>query len=62
MKYHSEFKCDIHKDDFDCPDKIIYSTKKNKEFGIIIHDGGTSFIKIKFCPWCGKKLKNKSNV
>jgi hypothetical protein len=62
MKYHLEFKCDIHKDDFDCPDKIIYSSKKNKEFGIIIHDGGTSFIKIKFCPWCGKKIKKKSKV
>ena len=57
MKYHLEHKCDVHKDDFDCPDKIIYSSKKENEFGIIIHDGGTSFIEIKYCPWCGKKIK-----
>ena len=56
MKYHVESKCDIHKSPFDCPDKIInYSTKQNI-YGIIIHDGGSSFIEINFCPWCGKKI------
>lgn len=58
MKYHIEYKCDIHENPFDCPDKIInYSTKQNN-YGIIIHDGGSSYIEIEFCPWCGKKLKN----
>ena len=43
------------------PDAIIigdkvFKSKKNKDYGIIIHDGGSSFITIKFCPWCGKKL------
>jgi len=35
-------------------DSII--TEKDKDFGIPIHDGGSSYIKIKYCPWCGKKL------
>ena len=61
MKYHLNFKCNTHKDDFDCPDKIIYSSEKKKEFGIIIHDGGTSYIKIKYCPFCEKKLKKKTS-
>ena len=26
------------------------------EYGLIVHDGGTSVIAIKFCPWCGSKL------
>ena len=26
------------------------------EYGICIHDGGSSNITINFCPWCGKKL------
>ena len=26
------------------------------EYGLIIHDGGTSAIDIAFCPWCGTKL------
>jgi len=47
--------CKIHNDPFDCPDHLIYKSKKN-EFGIIIHDGGSSFIKIDYCPWCGKRL------
>lgn len=50
------FTCGIHKDKWSCPDVII--TEKNKVFGIIIHDGGPSFIKIKHCPWCGQNLKN----
>lgn len=56
MKYHLEYKCDIHKNDFDCPDKIIFKSKKEKNFGIIIHDGGSSYIEIIFCPFCGNKL------
>ena len=38
-------------------DSIITHTAKRKQFGIPIHDGGSSFIKINFCPWCGKNLK-----
>ena len=30
--------------------------KKSDEYGLPIQDGGTSFIKIKHCPWCGVKL------
>jgi hypothetical protein len=59
MKYHLEYKCTEHKNVFDCPDNIIYSSPKKNTFGIIIHDGGSSFIKIKYCPWCGTKLKKK---
>ncbi|WP_421904649.1 DUF6980 family protein [Oceanobacillus halophilus] len=39
-----------------CPDKIILFDEKNKDYGLIIHDGGTSSIGIDFCPWCGAKL------
>jgi hypothetical protein len=49
------YKCDVHLDPFDCPDNIIYKSKRN-EYGIIIHGGGSSFIKINYCPWCGRKL------
>ena len=40
-------------------DSIILTTK-NKEFGIPIHDGGNSFIKINYCPWCGHKLSKST--
>src|SRR5687768_7293439 len=43
-------------DIFDCPDNIIYYSPRFDEYGIIIHDGGTSYITIKYCCWCGMKL------
>ena len=56
MNYHANFTCDIHSDPFDCPDNLILFDKTNKEYGLIIHDGGSSIIGISFCPWCGAKL------
>ncbi|MGG3197648.1 DUF6980 family protein [Priestia aryabhattai] len=56
MRYHANFNCDIHEDPFECPDKLILFDKRDNEYGLIIHDGGTSVIGILFCPWCGKKL------
>ena len=29
---------------------------KFREYGISVSDGGTSFILIQFCPWCGARL------
>lgn len=52
------FTCGIHESKWTCPDVII-DEHKNK-FGIIIHDGSGSVLKIKYCPWCGKKLADKS--
>jgi hypothetical protein len=46
----------IDTDPYDNPDVIIVHNIKFDEYGIPIQDGGTSFIKIKHCPWCGSKL------
>lgn len=56
MKEEVEHKCELHKDRFECPDCLISYDERVDEYGIIIHDGGTSYIPIKYCPWCGKKL------
>lgn len=37
-------------------DSVITHASKRKEFGIPIHDGGSSYIQINYCPWCGQKL------
>ena len=29
---------------------------KFREYGIKVIDGGTGFIEIQYCPWCGKQL------
>ncbi|MEK4905978.1 hypothetical protein NSQ92_02330 [Niallia sp. FSL M8-0099] len=39
-----------------CPDKLILFDEKDHDYGLFIHDGGTSSIEIEFCPWCGSKL------
>ena len=35
-----------------CPDVVIIRTKDGG-LGLPIHDGGSSWIEIAFCPWCG---------
>lgn len=55
MKDKSTILCDIHDNEHDCPDVlIVWSTHHGP--GISIKDGGSSFIVINFCPWCGQDL------
>jgi hypothetical protein len=49
-------KCDIHVDEYECPDCLIAYSRKYNEYGIIVHNGGTSYVLILYCPWCGAKL------
>ncbi len=56
MKYHSTFQCKTCKDKYECPDTIIDFNKEQNSYQIIIHDGGTSGIEIKYCPWCNTNL------
>ncbi len=43
-------------DQFDCPDNLIYFSEEHAAYGIIVHDGGTSFVTLNFCPWCGVRV------
>ncbi|MCW8831515.1 MAG: hypothetical protein OQK32_08370 [Gammaproteobacteria bacterium] len=56
MQTQVTHKCEQHPDPFECPDSLIYYSDKFDEYGIIIHDGGSSFSAIAYCPWCGKRL------
>lgn len=49
----------IHNDRFDCLDALIYRASDGG-YGIIIHDGGSSFVSIYTCPWCGADLHDGS--
>lgn len=48
--------CEEHTDPYECPDYLVAYIANREEYGLIIHDGGTSYITIDFCPWCGSKL------
>jgi hypothetical protein len=41
---------------FRCPDSLVEYVPKFDEYGIIVHDGGSSKVQILFCPWCGARL------
>ncbi|MFB7573689.1 DUF6980 family protein [Streptomyces sp. NPDC093064] len=56
MSSHVNRRCDQHDDPFACPDVLIGYSAESQEYGLIIHDGGTSSITIDFCPWCGRRL------
>jgi hypothetical protein len=56
MRYELDQRCDQHPHRLDCADALIYHSKELAEYGIIIHDGGSSYSFIHYCPWCGTKL------
>ena len=56
MEEGLRFDCSQHADVFECPDSLVYHSPRSNEYGLIVHDGGTSYIVIGHCPWCGSKL------
>ena len=38
-----------------CCEQMTYISR-TKEYGVPIRDGGSSFLVMKYCPWCGKEL------
>lgn len=43
-------------EDFENADTPVYFSRQFNEFGLKIIDGGTSYISIRHCPFCGTKL------
>lgn len=41
---------------FESGNVVLYHADNVDEYGIIIHDGGESYIVLRFCPWCGSSL------
>jgi hypothetical protein len=41
---------------FHSPDALVSYSPKFNEYGLIVHDGGSSFVQIHYCPWCGSKF------
>jgi hypothetical protein len=48
--------CAEHPDRTACPDALVDYASRFDEYGLIIHDGGTSTLAIRFCPFCGTSL------
>lgn len=54
LAYYGPTHCAEHPNPFDCPDVLVM--KFGGEYGLPVRDGGTSYIRIDNCPWCGKAL------
>jgi hypothetical protein len=59
FKQSSKHTCPHH-DQYECPDTLILELKDGT-YGLSIKDGGSSFVSIKWCPFCGQKLKDKNS-
>jgi hypothetical protein len=57
MRWQVERVCPQHPDRFDCPDCLVHYNPRLREYGLFVHDGGESMECIRFCPWCGAKLR-----
>jgi hypothetical protein len=53
MRRQVEKVCEQHPDPLDCPDRLVNYSPKFREYGLIVHDGGSSSCRIRYCPWCG---------
>jgi hypothetical protein len=56
MRRQVEAACDRHPDRHDCPDCLVGYSPRFREYGLLVHDGGSSSVRIRFCPWCGARL------
>ena len=61
MRSNVESTCADHPNRSDCPDALVAYWPKQGEYGLIIHDGGESVIRIAYCPWCGSRLVETAN-
>jgi hypothetical protein len=53
LRSQVEHTCKQHRDPFNCPDHLIQYSSRFDEYGIVVHDGGSSYVVIRYCPWCG---------
>lgn len=56
MRRQIQHACEMHPDLSDCPDSLIVRLGDPGQFGLRVHDGGGSSIRIRYCPWCGTDL------
>lgn len=58
MKRMSTMDCSIHDDPHECPDVMVVWSQTHGP-GLPVRDGGSSFITINHCPWCGTEIAVK---
>lgn len=52
-----DVRCERHPEPGECGDYVIGYSEKFDEYGLWIHDGGSSWITIQYCPFCGARMR-----
>jgi hypothetical protein len=55
MRAQLNWGCADHASPFECPDALVGRFGPARTYGLYIHDGGSSLLAIRFCPWCGAR-------
>lgn len=55
-----DFFCAQHADPFECADALVVYNEIFDEYGLVIHDGGASYLLLSYCPFCGTKLPDSA--
>lgn len=56
MQPQLDWSCADHGSAPECPDALVGRFGTDRRYGLYIHDGGSSYLEIHFCPWCGTRL------
>lgn len=56
MNFYANLYDQAFPDPFDNADNLIFYSARFDEYGLIIHDGGASYVLIQHCPFCGREL------
>ncbi len=48
--------CDAMHDHLGRANLPVVYVPKFREYGVRVLDGGSSYVLLEFCPWCGKRL------
>ena len=62
MRREAERACGEHPDRHECPDCLVHYSPAASAYGLIVHDGGHSIVRIHYCPWCGSRLARTGGV
>jgi hypothetical protein len=54
-------ECIDHFDHFDYSDRLFHYSESLNEYEIIIHDEGSSYSKMEYCPWWGASYQCATN-
>jgi hypothetical protein len=54
--------CATHSSPADCPDKLLGRFGGQGVDGLYVRDGGSSFVVISYCPWCGERLSGRADT